>query len=88
MVDRFVIDGVCHPYNFSPENQRGRFGRLLLSDAAIGDCYVDVAVVVEVLHDRSEASGPHAGTGDAGSGRAIEEHPAGMLPPQAMHLAS
>ena len=28
MTDRFVIDGVCHPYNFSPANQRGRFGKL------------------------------------------------------------
>lgn len=28
MRDRFVIDGVCHPYNFAPENQRGRFGKL------------------------------------------------------------
>lgn len=28
MTDRFVIDGVCHPYNFAPENQRGRFGRI------------------------------------------------------------
>jgi predicted TIM-barrel fold metal-dependent hydrolase len=28
MSDRFVIDGVCHPYNFSPANQRGRFGKL------------------------------------------------------------
>jgi len=24
----FVIDGVCHPYNFSRANQRGRFGKL------------------------------------------------------------
>ncbi|MEE8601379.1 amidohydrolase family protein [Euzebya tangerina] len=28
MSDRFVIDGVCHPYNFAPENQVGRFGRI------------------------------------------------------------
>lgn len=28
MKRRFVVDGVCHPYNFAPENQRGRFGRL------------------------------------------------------------
>jgi predicted TIM-barrel fold metal-dependent hydrolase len=24
----FVIDGVCHPYNFSPENENGRFGKI------------------------------------------------------------
>ncbi|MES1943929.1 amidohydrolase 2 [Salinisphaera sp. PC39] len=24
----FVIDGVCHPYNFSPANTRGRFGEM------------------------------------------------------------
>ena len=24
----FVIDGVCHPYNFAPANLNGRFGRL------------------------------------------------------------
>lgn len=28
MTRPFVIDGVTHPYNFSPENQRGRFGKL------------------------------------------------------------
>lgn len=28
MSDRFIIDGVCHPYNFAPDNQRGRFGKL------------------------------------------------------------
>lgn len=28
MSRRFVIDGVCHPYNFTKENQRGRFGKL------------------------------------------------------------
>ena len=28
MGNRFIVDGVCHPYNFSPENQRGRFGKL------------------------------------------------------------
>jgi predicted TIM-barrel fold metal-dependent hydrolase len=28
MSDAFVIDGVCHPYNFSPENEQGRFGRI------------------------------------------------------------
>jgi predicted TIM-barrel fold metal-dependent hydrolase len=28
MTDRFIIDGVCHPYNFAPSNQRGRFGRI------------------------------------------------------------
>jgi uncharacterized protein len=28
MPDRFIIDGVCHPYNFAPENQLGRFGKL------------------------------------------------------------
>lgn len=27
MADRFIIDGVAHPYNFSPQNQRGRFGK-------------------------------------------------------------
>ena len=26
--DPFVIDGVCHPYNFSDENLKGRFGRI------------------------------------------------------------
>lgn len=26
--DQFVIDGVCHPYNFSEENLKGRFGRI------------------------------------------------------------
>ncbi len=26
--DQFVIDGICHPYNFSEENLRGRFGRI------------------------------------------------------------
>jgi uncharacterized protein len=25
--NRFIIDGVAHPYNFAPENQRGRFGK-------------------------------------------------------------
>ena len=28
MADRFIVDGVCHPYNFAPENQRGRFGSI------------------------------------------------------------
>lgn len=28
MSERFIIDGVCHPYNFAPDNQRGRFGKL------------------------------------------------------------
>src|ERR671939_1561515 len=28
MAQPFVIDGVCHPYNFSEENLRGRFGRI------------------------------------------------------------
>lgn len=28
MSNRFIVDGVCHPYNFTPENQRGRFGKL------------------------------------------------------------
>jgi predicted TIM-barrel fold metal-dependent hydrolase len=28
MAERFIVDGVCHPYNFAPDNQRGRFGRL------------------------------------------------------------
>jgi hypothetical protein len=23
-----VIDGICHPYNFSEENLNGRFGRI------------------------------------------------------------
>ncbi|MFB9237441.1 amidohydrolase family protein [Plantactinospora siamensis] len=27
MAEPFVIDGVCHPYNLAPENQRGDFGR-------------------------------------------------------------
>ncbi len=26
--DQFVIDGVCHSYNFSEENLKGRFGRI------------------------------------------------------------
>ena len=26
---RFAIDGVCHPYNFSEENLKGRFGRII-----------------------------------------------------------
>ncbi len=26
--EQFVIDGICHPYNFSPENLNGRFGRI------------------------------------------------------------
>lgn len=26
--NRFVIDGICHPYNFSEENLKGRFGRI------------------------------------------------------------
>ena len=26
--DQFVIDGICHPYNFSQENLNGRFGRI------------------------------------------------------------
>ena len=26
--DQFVIDGICHPYNFSEENLKGRFGRI------------------------------------------------------------
>ncbi len=26
--DQFVIDGICHPYNFSEENLNGRFGRI------------------------------------------------------------
>ncbi len=26
MSETLIIDGVCHPYNFSPENVRGRFG--------------------------------------------------------------
>ncbi len=26
--DRFVIDGIAHPYNFSEENLNGRFGRI------------------------------------------------------------
>jgi predicted TIM-barrel fold metal-dependent hydrolase len=28
MSEMFVIDGVCHPYNFSPENEKGRFGQI------------------------------------------------------------
>jgi predicted TIM-barrel fold metal-dependent hydrolase len=28
MTNAFVIDGVCHPYNFAPENQNGRFGEI------------------------------------------------------------
>ena len=28
MSKAFVIDGVCHPYNFSPENENGRFGKI------------------------------------------------------------
>ncbi len=28
MEQQFVIDGVCHPYNFSEENLRGRFERI------------------------------------------------------------
>jgi hypothetical protein len=28
MAQPFVIDGICHPYNFSEENLRGRFGRI------------------------------------------------------------
>lgn len=28
MAERFIIDGVCHPYNFASDNQRGRFGKL------------------------------------------------------------
>ncbi len=24
----FLIDGICHPYNFSEENLKGRFGRI------------------------------------------------------------
>ena len=28
MGERFIVDGVCHPYNFSTQNQRGRFGKL------------------------------------------------------------
>lgn len=28
MAKPFIIDGVCHPYNFSRENQRGRFGQI------------------------------------------------------------
>ena len=23
-----MIDGICHPYNFSEENLKGRFGRI------------------------------------------------------------
>jgi hypothetical protein len=26
--DHFVIDGICHPYNFSEENFKGLFGRI------------------------------------------------------------
>jgi NAD(P)-dependent dehydrogenase (short-subunit alcohol dehydrogenase family) len=26
--DQFVIDGICHPYNLSEENLKGRFGRI------------------------------------------------------------
>ena len=26
--DQFVIDGICHPYNFSEANLKGRFGRM------------------------------------------------------------
>jgi hypothetical protein len=26
--DQFVIDGICHPYNFSEENLKGHFGRI------------------------------------------------------------
>ncbi len=25
---QFVMDGICHPYNFSEENLKGRFGRI------------------------------------------------------------
>jgi len=28
VAQRFVIDGVCHPYNWTRENQRGRYGRV------------------------------------------------------------
>jgi predicted TIM-barrel fold metal-dependent hydrolase len=28
MSNVFVIDGVCHPYNLSPENENGRFGKI------------------------------------------------------------
>lgn len=28
MTKPFIIDGVCHPYNFAPENLQGRFGRI------------------------------------------------------------
>ena len=28
MTRPFIIDGVCHPYNFAPENLNGRFGRI------------------------------------------------------------
>ena len=28
MAQPFVIDGVCHPYNFSEENLKSRFGRI------------------------------------------------------------
>ncbi len=26
--DQFLIDGICHPYNFSEENFKGLFGRI------------------------------------------------------------
>ena len=28
MSDPFVVDAVCHPYNFTPENLNGRYGQM------------------------------------------------------------
>ncbi len=36
-----MIDGICHPYNFSEENLRGRFG-CIFTHRIFGDVYAAV----------------------------------------------
>lgn len=50
MSGRFVIDGVCHPYNFSPANQRGRFGKLFTD---VMYSYYPLVNPPEIAFDRS-----------------------------------